>query len=798
MDSGSFVLSRRKLKFDYARSLCRAQYMDLATMYEEGEYAAVRALCANHTVAPSNCWIGFQRGTLNDNEWEWVQDVPSSVVAVNELINIDLWSLTPWQWSRADVYCQALSNVTISYAQDGSNYGANSSFQFTINKALHFAVTDVVWESTVRFEVYTHSAALPGLKCTVHFEDDLYSTSAADYVFWSIEDFGAAATASDDIVTAYTTVDHDQSAPSTIEESAEWIWNTVYLNKTFVARDEALTFEFAFEHVDGVQNVPGDDCASISYFAPHKWKTAHCDTEFYFVCNAKDHRPSFTESDDGKFAVLTDRTLTRNEAESLCQNVYGYGLATTYSFYEHTQIAALLSANGLDDDGAWIGLRYDEELYSDSNNLGNGFGWDTESDFIFDDWTFAVWGSGWSSDSAFPEPADNAKCVVQSGSEWDLADCNTTAFAVCNVGAHSPSFSASQLGSFYLLEDQLQNYVNGAQMCRDYVSLRSEGAVIYHPIENERALWLCSNSTNGRGCFIGFNNLPTAYYDDATMRWRNGAKVDELAPPWFGNPWLFRQSDTALNDYIDGKFNGTDDGDTNYCAAIVQDGDGGQWGWDVVDCDSELNMLCDGGDDHAQCWMLQNCAQCAVRRDCGWCGGRCQLTDEVCYADDGEEMIEQEFGCTDYEPVVNITYHADFNYTFTVNITMCASTAPYSVATEQLFEFVNYSNCVVQNEVVEVFITSNWTEAMRGNYDILGKVVSLHQTTSDVDRDHYDNFTSFDEQTVCDVVVRHGWARQITCDNRGVGEQDNVTQFDMLHDMLRNLLPRLEQRLFDG
>ena len=375
-----------------------------------------------------------------------------------------------------------------------------------------------------------------------------------------------------------------------------------------------------------------------------------------------------------------------------------------------------------------------------------------------------------------------------------MADCNATSYAVCNVGAHSPDFTASQLGSFYLLEDQLQNYVNGEQMCRDYVGLRSNGAVIYHPVENERALWLCANSTNGRGCFIGFNNLPTTYSNSSSFRWRNGAKVDVFSAPWFGNPWLYRQNDTALDDYIGGKFNDSDDG-TKWCTAIVQD-DGGEWGWDVVDCEEKLNMLCDSGDDHAQCWMLQNCAQCAVRRDCGWCNDRCQLTDEVCYAAD--ELIEQEFGCSDYDPMINITYHADFNYTFTVNITMCASTAPYAVATEQLFEYVNYSNCVVQNEVVEIYITSNWTEAMYGNYEILGKVVSLHQTTSDVDRDHYDNVTSFEEQTVCDVQVKHGWARSITCDNRGVGEQDNVTQFDMLHDMLRNLLPRLEQRLFDG
>ena len=89
-------------------------------------------------------------------------------------------------------------------------------------------------------------------------------------------------------------------------------------------------------------------------------------------------------------------------------------------------------------------------------------------------------------------------------------------------------------------------------------------------------------------------------------------------------------------------------------------------------------MLCDSGDDHAQCWMLQNCALCALRADCGWCGGHCQLTDEVCY--DAVTLIEQEFACEDYNPLVNVTYHENFNYSFAVN-TMCASTAPYSVDT---------------------------------------------------------------------------------------------------------------------
>ena len=388
------------------------------------------------------------------------------------------------------------------------------------------------------------------------------------------------------------------------------------------------------------------------------------------------------------------------------------------------------------------------------------YGWQTQKDFIFDDWTLEV----------FDFSSDAGECVQQMNGKWESTDCNMTSYAVCNVYDHQPNFTESQLGSFYLL-DEAQSYTNGEQMCRDYVGIRSTGAIIYHPIENERAIWLCSNATNGKGCFIGYKQL----------EWSNGALIDVSASPWFGSPWLNESHDTKNE-------NGS------YCTAIMESADG-EWRWQTVDCEEELNMLCDSGDDHSQCWMLQNCAQCAVRSDCRWCGGQCQLTEEICY--DDSLPIEQEFGCSDFDPIVNISYHQQTNYTYYANVTMCAQSAPDNVATAQLKNYVNASNCVVQQEIIELYIISDWQAAQYGNYSILGKMIELTQTTTDSDKE-FKNVTTFEDAKVCDINIRHGWVQSITCEKNGVGFENNVTQFQMLHDILRYLLPRIETRLFEG
>ncbi len=98
IESGPFIMSKRKLKYDYARSLCRSQYYDLATIYEENEYTVAQSLCANNTMNKTNCWIGYEKGILNENEWMWTQSIPISALPINELVNTHLWSIFPWHY----------------------------------------------------------------------------------------------------------------------------------------------------------------------------------------------------------------------------------------------------------------------------------------------------------------------------------------------------------------------------------------------------------------------------------------------------------------------------------------------------------------------------------------------------------------------------------------------------------------------------------------------------------------------------------------------------------------------------
>ena len=793
IESDPFMLSKRKLKFDDARSFCRAQFgYDLATIYEEEEYKIAQSLCSNNTYNnnDTNCWIGYEKGILNDNEWQWIQDLPISVIPINELINIDLWSIFPWQLSKSKIYCQAPKELIIKYSSNGNDFIGNISTN-TAFYSLSYKISNVLYQSILEFDVSVKSKDLPGLKCSIYFENEIYNTLVGDYKYWSIinesNDNGY------NIVKAYTTY-NDNYLPGNISNNSQWIWNILYSNKNDVTQDETLSFQFSFNQVKNIQNKPGDNCASISYYPPNKWKTNNCQERFFPICNKYDHKPKFQISPNEEFALLTDRLLTREESNSLCNNIYGYGLATIYSYYEYKQIYNMLINYNIDD--VWIGLLYDNKTFLNSNNFNNNYGWQTQTDFIFDDWTLDIW----TDNDPFPQPTiiDNNYCVQQiwingSQSLWDIIDCNVTSFAVCNYDSHEPEFISSEFGSFYLLQ-QAQNYKNGAEMCGDWVSTRSQGAIIYHPIENERAIWLCSNATNGKGCFIGYNNI-ISYNNITGFNWKNGANINVFEYPWFGNPWLNLSNNTFnIDQYLMEKFE--DFTNRSFCTAIVEDNITNEWGWNIVDCNDELNILCDSGDDHAQCWMLQTCSECAIRSDCGWCGNQCQLNKEICYYSD--ELIEQEFGCDDYDPIINITWEKDFNYTFSVNITVCTSTAPDDIATKDLANYVNFSNCVVQSQVIELYIISDYQDATYGNYDILGKVIELRQESKNGGGQTFENITTFEEQPVCDIKVYHGWVPWITCDKNGVGYGNNVTQFDMLHDVLRYLIPRLTKRLFEG
>eukprot|EP01084_Bolivina_argentea_P175806 304367_1 len=134
---------------------------------------------------------------------------------------------------------------------------------------------------------------------------------------------------------------------------------------------------------------------------------------------------------------------------------------------------------------------------------------------------------------------------------------------------------------------------------------------------------------------------------------------------------------------------------------------------------------------------------------------------------------------------------------------MCASTAPLNTPISELEIHVNHSNCVTQTEIIEFYILSDWKDSMYGNYNILGKVIELNQATSphqeNIDEYHnFSNTTRFEELPVCHINIYQGYVTNITCDSRGVGYNNSIQQFDMLHDIMRYLLPRLQRRLYEG
>lgn len=173
-------------------------------------------------------------------------------------------------------------------------------------------------------------------------------------------------------------------------------------------------------------------------------------------------------------------------------------------------------------------------------------------------------------------------CVVHTqAGPWQASTRNTRTCTICNAKAHKLSFIPSQLGSFHLLQNRTHNYANGKQLCCDYVGLRSTAATTYHPIENERAIWLYSNATNGTGCFIGCNNI-----DHEVLQWDNEASICVFKLPWLDDPW---------ND--EGKEKLTKPSEAS-CTAITKDPTN-QWEWNVVDCDEELNISCGSGNELA-------------------------------------------------------------------------------------------------------------------------------------------------------------------------------------------------------
>ena len=70
IQSGSFMLGQRRLSINDASDLVRScdGHYHLATIHEENEHEVAQSLCADYTVNETNCWIGYVKGIINENE----------------------------------------------------------------------------------------------------------------------------------------------------------------------------------------------------------------------------------------------------------------------------------------------------------------------------------------------------------------------------------------------------------------------------------------------------------------------------------------------------------------------------------------------------------------------------------------------------------------------------------------------------------------------------------------------------------------------------------------------------------
>eukprot|EP01084_Bolivina_argentea_P262740 444455_1 len=276
VESGPFAISKRTLGFNDARSLCRAQYkVDLATIYEEQEYKKAKVLCVNGTTNSnynsSNCWIGYQRGITNKNEWEWVQDIPMVTIPTNNLINTNAWTIDPWQNNTAHVYCQITEKLRISYSIDGDYYdyiGNDTELDIYGNDTIYYQARDVLYSSFLEFTVTSSVNTVPGIRCSIYYEDAVYNTGIDNnnQLYWTISGISKGNYKSTKIIEQNSNDLNDEYASTDdIQDDAKWIWNKYfdnnYENMDNTTNTTIITFKFSFEYVKNSQNKPNDNCA---------------------------------------------------------------------------------------------------------------------------------------------------------------------------------------------------------------------------------------------------------------------------------------------------------------------------------------------------------------------------------------------------------------------------------------------------------------------------------------------------------------------------------------------------------
>eukprot|EP01083_Nonionella_stella_P154149 496335_1 len=130
------------------------------------------------------------------------------------------------------VICQAIDSVTISYARDGDIYTQNTTDRYPVNTPIIWEVEDVMYTSNIKFTVSVpHTQFLPGLQCSIRFEQDTYNTFGGNYMYWSVVSVSGTEYTSSDIVDAISlqTILEGMTV-SNISSKATWIWNHLYNN----------------------------------------------------------------------------------------------------------------------------------------------------------------------------------------------------------------------------------------------------------------------------------------------------------------------------------------------------------------------------------------------------------------------------------------------------------------------------------------------------------------------------------------------------------------------------------------
>eukprot|EP01084_Bolivina_argentea_P257102 433071_1 len=127
---------------------------------------------------------------------------------------------------------------------------------------------------------------------------------------------------------------------------SQWQWQSEVTSNPFLWLSSPLA-----PISSNIEN-PTTNCMSISRYG---WYYTSCDNLYHFVCENRNHRPSFEES--GSFSMNTDRKLKFDDARSLCRSYGEYQDLSTMYEEEEYGIAETLCSTNANGTNCWIGYK---------------------------------------------------------------------------------------------------------------------------------------------------------------------------------------------------------------------------------------------------------------------------------------------------------------------------------------------------------------------------------------------------------------------------------------------------------